>query len=46
MQNVYHVAHEDGRQLVVLFVITPKQVDKLGTRDLTLVGSIDFPKPK
>lgn len=46
VQNFYHLANEDGRQLVVAVVLTPKQADKLGTRDLSLVGSLDFPKGK
>jgi hypothetical protein len=46
VQTCYHVAHEDGRQVILAFVMTPKQADRLGTRDLTLAGSIDFPKPK
>ncbi len=46
VQNFYLVAGEDGRQLVLTFTMTPKQADRLGTRDLTLAGSIDFPKAK
>src|SRR5262249_43139239 len=44
MQNFYLVAGPGGEQVVVAFVMTPAQAQKLGTRDLTLVGSIDFPK--
>jgi hypothetical protein len=46
VQNFYHIAFEDGRQLIAAFVMTPKQAERLGVRDLTLVGSIDFAKPK
>jgi hypothetical protein len=46
MQNFYLVAFEDGRQVVLTFTMTPKQADRLGTRDLTLAGSIDFGKAK
>jgi hypothetical protein len=28
----------------VAFTMTPKQVERLGTRDLSLVGSLEFPK--
>ena len=44
IQNFYHVAHADGRQAVLAFTMTPKQAERLGTRDLSLVGSLDFPK--
>jgi hypothetical protein len=46
IQNFYHIAHEDGRQVVLAFTMTPKQADRLGTRDLSLVGSLDFPTKK
>jgi hypothetical protein len=46
IQNFYHVAHEDGRQVVLAFTMTPKQAERLGTRDLSLVGSLDFPVKK
>ena len=46
IQNFYHIAHEDGRQVVMAFTMTPKQAERLGTRDLSLVGSIDFPPVK
>ena len=44
MQTFYHVASADGRQAVLTFTMTPKQAEHLGTRDLSLVGSLDFPK--
>ncbi len=46
VQNFYLVAHEDGRQVVLAFTMTPKQADRLGARDLSLVGSLDFPPAK
>ena len=46
IQNFYHVSHEDGRQVVLAFTMTPKQAERLGTRDLSLVGSLDFPAKK
>jgi len=46
IQNFFLVAHEDGRQVVLTFTMTPKQAERLGTRDLTLVGSLDFPPKK
>ena len=46
MQNYYLIAGPDGDQLVMLFLMTPKQVDRLGSRDLSLVGGVDFPAGK
>jgi hypothetical protein len=46
VQNFYVVAHEDGRQVVFAFTMTPKQAERIGTRDLSLVGSLDFPPAK
>ncbi len=46
IQNFFLLAHEDGRQVIVTVTLTPKQAERLGTRDLTLAGSIDFPKTK
>jgi hypothetical protein len=46
IQNFYHVSHEDGRQVVLAFTMTPKQAERLGSRDLSLVGSLDFPAKK
>ncbi len=43
MQNFYLVAGPQGEQVVLLFTLKQAMVDKLGTRDLSLVGSLDFP---
>jgi hypothetical protein len=45
LQNFYVVAAPTGEQVVLVFTMTPKQVDKLGARDLSLVGSLDVPAP-
>ncbi len=45
VQTFYVVAQPTGEQIVVTFTMKPGQVGKLGSRDLTLVGSIGFPKP-
>jgi hypothetical protein len=44
VQNFYLVAAPSGEQIVVAVTLTPKKVDQLGSRDLALAGSIDFPK--
>jgi hypothetical protein len=44
VQTFYIVANPDGEQVVATFTMKPGQVAKLGSRDLTLVGSIGFPK--
>ncbi|HEY1858813.1 MAG TPA: hypothetical protein VGG61_00555 [Gemmataceae bacterium] len=44
VQSFYLVANQNGEQIVVAFTMTPKQVERLGTRDLSLVGSLEFPK--
>jgi hypothetical protein len=46
MQNFYLVAAPGGEQVVLVFTMTPKQVDKLGSRDLSVVGSLEFPGAK
>jgi hypothetical protein len=46
MQNFYLIAGPNGDQVVVVFTMTPKQAERLGSRDLSLAGSIDFPKKK
>lgn len=46
MQNFYLVATAEGEQVVVVFSMNPKQADKLGPRDLTLVGSLEIPAVK
>ncbi len=44
MQNFYLVASPNGEQVVIAVTLTPKKAEKLGSRDLSLAGSIDFPK--
>jgi hypothetical protein len=44
VQTFYIVAHPNGGQVIVTFSMKPNQVGKLGSRDLTLIGSIGFPK--
>jgi hypothetical protein len=47
MQNFYLVAGPGGKQVVLLFTLTPKKAQKLAERDLSMACSIDFPgKPK
>jgi hypothetical protein len=47
MQNFYLVAAPGGKQVVLLFTLTPKKAQKLAERDLSMACSIDFPgKPK
>jgi hypothetical protein len=43
MQSFFLVAGPRGDQLQLAFMMTPKQVGKLGTRDLELVGGITLP---
>ena len=43
MQNFYLVAWPDGKQMVVTVTTAPKQAERLGSRDLALVGSLDIP---
>jgi hypothetical protein len=43
LQNFYLVAAPGGEQLVTAVTLTPKQADKLGARDLALVGGIELP---
>jgi hypothetical protein len=43
MQNFYLVAGPEGQQIVLAFTMPPKQADRLGTRDLSIAASIDFP---
>ncbi|HTU21541.1 MAG TPA: hypothetical protein VMG10_26120 [Gemmataceae bacterium] len=43
VQNCYLVATPEGEQMIVVFTMTPKQVDKLGARDLSLIGSLEIP---
>jgi hypothetical protein len=44
VQNFYIVAGPGGEQIVVAFTMTPAQSQKIGTRDLALVGSLTLPK--
>jgi hypothetical protein len=44
VQNFFLVASPEGDQVVLAFTMTPKQADRLGTRDLSLAGSIAFLK--
>jgi hypothetical protein len=46
LQNFYLLAGPNGDQAIVLFTMHPKQADKLGSRDLSLVGGIEFPEAK
>ncbi len=46
LQNFYLVANPNGEQVVIVFTLTPKQVDKLGARDLSFVGSLEIPASK
>lgn len=43
LQNFYLIASPKGEQVVVVFTLNPKQADKLGARDLSLVGSLNVP---
>jgi hypothetical protein len=43
VQNCYLVATPEGEQMIAVFTMTPKQVDKLGARDMALVGSLEIP---
>ena len=46
VQNFYLIASPNGEQVVLVFTMTPKQAERLGSRDLSLAGSLDFPKKK
>ena len=43
MQNFYLVAGPGGEQIVLAFTMKQAQAERLGARDLSLAGSIDFP---
>jgi len=43
VQNCYLIATPEGEQMIVVFTMTPKQVDKLAARDLSLIGSLEIP---
>jgi hypothetical protein len=44
LQNFFLVAGPNGEQVVIAVTLTPRKAEKLGSRDLSLAGSIDFPK--
>jgi hypothetical protein len=44
IQYFYHIAGPNGDQVIITLTLKPNQASKLGTRDLTLVGSVGFPK--
>ena len=47
MQWVYYlVAHPDGRQLSFVFSIDARQIKEFGSRDLSMVGGIEFLRPR
>lgn len=46
VQNFYLVAAPGGEQMFVIFSMTPRQVDKLGARDLSLIGGLEMPAGK
>jgi len=46
MQNFYLVAGPGGKQVVLLFTLTPKKAQKLADRDLSMACSIEFPGKK
>ena len=46
MQNCFLVADKDGNQVIVTITMTPRQGEKLGARDLTLVGGLGIPAAK
>jgi hypothetical protein len=43
VQNCYLLATPAGEQMIVVFTMTPKQVDKLAARDLSLIGGLEIP---
>jgi hypothetical protein len=45
VQNFYVIANPDGQQVVVVFTLTPQQVDKFGSRDLALIANLDVLTP-
>jgi hypothetical protein len=46
LQNFYLLAGPNGDQVVVAVTLTPKKAEQLGSRDLSLVGSIELPAEK
>jgi hypothetical protein len=43
MQNFYLVAGPGGDQVVVAVTLAPKKAEQLGSRDLSLAGSVELP---
>lgn len=46
VQTFFIVAGANGDQVIATFTMKPGQASKIGSRDLSLVGSIGFPKKK
>jgi hypothetical protein len=46
MQNFFLIADKDGEQVIVTITMTPKQAEKLGARDLALIGGLGVPAAK
>jgi hypothetical protein len=43
MQTFFLVANTEGEQVVVTFTLSPKNAEKLGAKDFSLVGSLEVP---
>lgn len=43
LQNFYLVAAPSGDQVLLTFTLSPKNADKLGARDLSIVASVEVP---
>jgi len=46
LQNFYLVAAPGGQQVAVTFTLSPKQADRLGTRDAEFVSALEVPAAK
>jgi hypothetical protein len=46
VQNFYIVATPEGEQIILVFTMTPKQADKIGARDLSVIGGLEVPAGK
>ena len=46
LQNFFLVAGPNGDQVVVAVTLAPKKAEQLGSRDLSLAGSIELPSDK
>ena len=46
VQNFFLLADAEGNQVIVTITMKPANASKMGTRDVGLVNSIDFPKAK